>query len=96
MALAAAAATMAAGTRRNTRGRLAGFENPVSSDDHSPDRLAGFRMLGQRVVLHALPDLVVADFSPFFGGDRLVNVSRHVAEKFTPHPRAESTDWITG
>ena len=78
MAPAGAAATMAAGTRRNPRGRLAGLKNAVTSDNHSPDRLAGFRMLGQRVVLHALPDLVAVDFCPLFRGDCLVNVSRHV------------------
>ena len=77
MAPAGAAATMAAGPRRNTGRRLAGLENPVASHHHSPDRLAGFRVLGKRAFLHALLDLVVADFPPIFRGDGLVNVGRH-------------------
>ena len=73
-----AAAAMAAGTGRDSGGWLGRLEDPVASEDDSADRLAGFRVLGQRIVLHALLDLEVADFASLFCGDRLVNVGRHI------------------
>jgi hypothetical protein len=76
----AATAAMAAGTGRDARRGLAGLENPVAAENDPPDRLAGFRVLGESVVLHALLDLEVADFPPLFCGNGLVNVSRHGPE----------------
>jgi len=73
----ASTAAMPSGTGWDAGGWLSGLEHPVASENHSPNRRAAFRMLGERIVLHALLDLEMSDFFPFFRGDGLVNVSRH-------------------
>ena len=68
--------TASGGSRDAWRG-LAGLEDPIASKNDPPDCLAGLRVLGEGIVLHALLDLEVADFFPFFCGNGLVNVGRH-------------------
>lgn len=81
----------ASGWGRNTWRGLSRLENPVPPENDPPDHLAGFRVLGEGVVLHALLDLEVADFPSLFCGNGLVNVSRHcpVNLPLLPGPRQQ-------
>jgi len=77
VAAAAAAAAVSAGRGGSAGSRLSGFKNSVSSNDNPPDRLAGFRMLCQGGILHALLDLKMTDRLPLLLRNRLINVGCH-------------------
>ena len=56
---------------------LGATHDTQAAPDHAPDRLAGFRMLGEGVVIHALANLKLLGLLAGLGGDGLVDVSGH-------------------
>jgi hypothetical protein len=55
-----------------------GGEHPGTPCNDALDPLSGLRMFDQGSVFNALLDLVSLRYFAFFGGDRLVNVGRHI------------------
>ncbi len=55
-----------------------GGEDPGTPCNDALDPLSGLRVFDQGSVLNALLDLVLLRHFAFFGGDRLVNVGRHI------------------
>ena len=68
--------TASGGSRDAWRG-LAGLEDPIASKNDPPDCLAGLRVLGEGIVLHALLDLKMTDRLPLLLRNRLINVGCH-------------------
>lgn len=78
----ATAGTAATSVRRSDWSRrFAFFDKAVTTDDDSFDRFAGFGVLGERGVLHALAKFKVARFFAIARRDGLVNIGGHKSQK---------------
>ncbi len=67
----------AAAGRWGSDGRLAFLHDAKAAADDSPHGLSGFRMLGERLIRHALLELKDARLAGGVGWDGFVNVGGH-------------------